>query len=100
MTGQSLFEQFSSGVESIFATVGNAVDGATSLLGDYLEFEDLLNNEQNQGSGAFENNATWGSPTQSSTAPVASSASNNSNMLIYAAFGLVGVGALSLLLGK
>lgn len=46
MIGQSIFEQFSSGVESIFSTVGNAVDGATSLLGDYLEFEDLLNNEQ------------------------------------------------------
>ena len=78
------------------------MDGATSLLGDYLEFEDLLNNEQDQGSGAFDNNATWGSPTQqqSSTAPVISSPSSNSNMLIYAAFGLVGVGVLSLLLGK
>lgn len=103
MSAQSptIFEQFNSGVESIFSTLGNLTDGATSILGDYMEMESLWGNEADQASGGSGQTSFWGQPTQDQgSSSVVSGGASSTTLLTYAAFGLVGLGAVSLLMGK
>lgn len=98
--GYSIFEQFNSGVESLFSTLGNITDGAASIFGDYLEFEQLWKNEKDQGSQALDSAFSWGQPTTQTTSTPILSGAGGSNMLVYAAFGLVAIAGISLLTGK